>query len=222
MKVSKQDLDAILSCQLLRGIKEETALRVLSSQDCKTCSVSAGELIMSPEDTDHRVGFLLRGKATILTPGQSKSTLMRFLNKGEAFGVSRLFSDTPFVSFVRAKSECRVLLISEDALLSLMESDTAFLRRYLSFLSERIQYLNRKITYLCAGSAERKLALYLLSFGEDNVSLPLSLSALSELLDIGRASLYRAFSKLGEDGYIQKDGKVIRLLQREALNQAYQ
>ncbi|MBQ5661825.1 MAG: winged helix-turn-helix domain-containing protein, partial [Clostridia bacterium] len=53
-------------------------------------------------------------------------------------------------------------------------------------------------------------------------SLNTSITSLSELLDIGRASLYRAFDKLCEDGLIEKDGRRIRIPDTEALLQAYQ
>ena len=100
----------------------------------------------------------------------------------------------------------------------LLEQDKSFLYHYLGFLSGRICYLNRKIRYLTAGSAERRLALYLSSFQKDTVELDASLSSLSELLDIGRASLYRAFDSLQSDGIITRDGDRITVLSRDALD----
>ncbi|MBQ9131384.1 MAG: Crp/Fnr family transcriptional regulator, partial [Clostridia bacterium] len=123
---------------------------------------------------------------------------------------------------IRAHGPCRILFLPEKAVRRLLETDTEFLYRYLGFLSDRIRYLNRKIGYLTAGSTERRLALYLHSFGTDSFSLTTSITSLSELLDVGRASLYRAFDKLTEDGFIQKDGRKIRLLKSEAMLQAYQ
>ena len=110
----------------------------------------------------------------------------------------------------------------ERAIKQLLEEDHAFLYQYLGFLSGRIRYLNRKIGYLTAGSAERRLALYLASLGEKTVRLAESISALSELLDVGRASLYRAFDKLTDDGFIAKDGRTIHLLDTDGMLAAYQ
>jgi hypothetical protein len=41
-------------------------------------------------------------------------------------------------------------------------------------------------------------------------------------LDIGRASLYRAFDTLIADGCIEKDGRTIRILDPEAITKNYQ
>ena len=81
--------------------------------------------------------------------------------------------------------------------------------------------MNLKIGYLTAGSAERRLALYLYSLGKREFRLTDSISALSELLDIGRASLYRAFDRLREDGFLQKDGRNLCLLDPDAMLDAY-
>ena len=56
----------------------------------------------------------------------------------------------------------------------------------------------------------------------DEITLTVSLSDLSELLDVGRASLYRAFDRLTADGFLQKDGRTVRLIDREAMLRAYQ
>ena len=92
-----------------------------------------------------------------------------------------------------------------------------FLYHYLDFLSGRIRFLNRKIGYLTAGSAERRLALYLASFQKQELVLKDSISSLSELLDIGRASLYRAFDALEEQGLIRREGRSILVPDLKAL-----
>jgi CRP-like cAMP-binding protein len=96
---------------------------------------------------------------------------------------------------------------------------------YVRFLTRRIQFLNRKIRYLTAGSAEQRLALYLLSeIPEEGVPVRLEISAVSlaDLLDLGRASLYRAMDRLSEDGFLVRNGHEYRLLQRDKLLTHYQ
>ena len=177
---------------------------------------------MSAGLNEGRIGVLLSGSATVFSPHSEKTTFLRRLSGGNAFGVSGVFSRSSFMTSVVAQNACTVFFIGESSLLLLLEQDPAFLRRYLAFLSDRIGYLNHKIGYLTAGSAERKLALYLLSFRAEEVTLDVPISTLSTLLDVGRASLYRAFDKLIEDGHILKSGRRITLLSMEALLQAYQ
>ena len=92
----------------------------------------------------------------------------------------------------------------------------------LSFLAGRVCFLNRKIQCFTAGSAERRLALWLLSEEEEVITLPSSLTTLSDMLDIGRASLYRALDKLEGDGLIRRNGREITLLSQENILKKYQ
>ena len=88
------------------------------------------------------------------------------------------------------------------------------LYNYIGFLSDRIRFLNRKIKFFTSGTAERRLALYLDSFPEDSFKIDESMSAVADMLDIGRASLYRAFDRLTEDGFIRRERDEITLLNR--------
>lgn len=182
---------------------------------------SDGEIILSPENNPPKLGLLLSGKATVTTPNPSHAVLLRFLNAGDLFGIANLFSEESFISVVRADGACRCLFLSENAVAMLLEKSHAFRESYIGFLTGRIRFLNRKIGYLTAGSAERRLALYLSALGSGEVRLPDSITALSDLLNLGRASLYRAFDKLCNDGYLQKNGRNLYIPNADALKEAY-
>jgi len=106
----------------------------------------------------------------------------------------------------------------------LLQKDRAFRMNYIRFLSERICFLNTKIACFTAGSPERKLASFLLSGcpdGSDRYSLIINANSLSEMLNVGRASLYRAFEKMEADGLITKDGKQITVPDKNILKQHF-
>lgn len=221
MQISETDFQRILKNKMFANADRQILTRVLQAFPCSFTDFEDGDVIHSPKSRENQAVVLLAGKATVQTPGESRSTLLRFLTAGDMFGIANLFSNRPYVSTVRAVGACRVCRIPEEAVRALLEQDKSFLYHYLGFLSGRIQFLNQKIGYLTAGSAERRLALYLTSLGEETVELDASISALSDLLDVGRASLYRAFDKLTEDGYIRKVGRKFTLLDAEGMLRAY-
>ncbi len=173
-------------------------------------------------ETDSHIGFVLNGKASVQTVDPSRRVLLRFLTAGDVFGVAGVFSPTKEISKICATGCCRCLFLSETTVSKLLDISENFRKNYINFLSNRISFLNQKIAYLTAGSAERRLALYLLSFGTREIELKDSLCSLSELLNLGRASLYRAFDRLCEDGYLHKNGRKFTVLNSEAMQNAYQ
>ncbi len=221
MKNSEKDLKKIMANPLFSGVDINSAVQVFEACGCKVADFSDRDTILSPQSNAKMAGLLLTGRAVITTPDPSHSTLLRYLAANEPFGIANLFSNEPYISVIQAHGACRVFLMPEQAIQRLLEQDHVFLYNYLGFLSGRIHYLNRKIGYLTAGSAERRLALYLASFGTRSVRLTVSISALSDLLNVGRASLYRAFDRLTEDGFIRKEGRCFTLLDADGMRNAY-
>ena len=221
MELMEKHVKKLCTHPLFCGLDFKLLFDTLKNKGAATVQYSAGDEIMSPLSETKMIGMILSGKATVTTPDDAGNTLLRALSAGDLFGVANLFVEQPYVSVIRANGMCEVLCISEDAVRTLIEDDKAFCYRYLSFLSGRVCYLNKKIAYLTAGTPERRLALYLVSLGKSTVELPLSISSLSEMLDVGRASLYRAFDKLTEDGFIKKEGRTFVLLSPDAMLEHY-
>lgn len=218
--------DALLTqldhCPLFCGVDPDRLAAAVAGPDAAAVTVPAGETVDSPASAKApRLCVLLSGKAAVTTPDPDHNVLLRFLGAGDLFGIANLFSGERFVSTVRAETDCDCLFLSERAVRGLLDADPQFRENYIGYLAGRIRFLNRKIGYLTAGSAERRLALYLAGLGQGEIILRESISALSELLNLGRASLYRAFDRLTADGWLIKNGKHLRLTDPEAMLRFY-
>jgi CRP-like cAMP-binding protein len=161
----------------------------------------------------------LNGSAIAYTPHPIKKVMLRTFSAGAVFGISDWYADPKAgLSRIEAKEETDVLTIRPAGVRLLLEESRSFREHYISFLTGRIRFLNQKIEYLTAGSAEIKLSHYLLSLDESQtVTLPISMSALAEMLDLGRASLYRAMDKLTADGFLVRNGHNYILHHRDTM-----
>ncbi len=209
-------------CPLFSAAEPERLRAVLSAEGCGEACYNSGETIVSPDDDSRRIGVILNGNAKVRSADGEKNVLLRTMSAGELFGVANLFdSKAKFVSRIVAGRACRIFFVSREAVEELLQTDRGFLFAYIEFLSGRIRFLNRKIMFYTSGSAERRLALYLTSFESERVTPDLPMSTLAELLDIGRASLYRAVDRLVDDGFIERDGGAFILRDSEKMLQKY-
>ncbi len=205
---------------LFGEIPSATLAPLLEKGLIRHCRYGEGEEIGTAKGAE--LGILLSGEAFIFSADNGRSVILRTLKSGAVFGAASLFCrEHAPLSLIRAGHACEVLLFSREAVSTLLESNRTFLYRYITLLSERVEFLNRKIRCFTAGSAERRLALWLLGEEENEVLLPASLSAFAEMLDIGRASLYRAFEKLEAGGLLKKDGRRILLLDKPKMLELY-
>lgn len=182
---------------------------------------NTGDIIHSPDSTQKKLIIMLSGKAEVYSD-RSQKTLLRILNAGDSVGIANLYSECRFVSIITAKRPCTALEIDKSTLDGIIIHDSAVMQGLLTLLSDKICYLNRKIQYYTAGSVECRLATYLYnSSTEDMCELTLSAVSLSEMLSVGRASLYRALDRLESDGFITRQGKTIYVKDREKMLSAY-
>ena len=207
--------------RLFSGTDPGRLANKIESGEASVREFAAGEEIYAPRDRDKKLGFILSGSASVFSADENNTVLLRILEKGDTFGVANLFSSKEqFVSLIVAKKACRILFFPAATVESLLREDSAFCMNYIHFLSDRICFLNNKISCFTAGSPERKLAFFLLSCGDDKIgqySLNINANSLSDMLNIGRASLYRAFDSLAAEGLIQKQGKQITVIDKNAL-----
>ena len=167
--------------------------------------------------------LILSGSVLVRGAGRDSALVLNRLQAGGCFGVASLFGSRLELTAVTACEKSRLLLFPQKTVEELMQADFTFARNYICFLTDRIGFLNRKIAAFTAGSAEKKLAKYLLSLPAENgeIDLPVSMVRLAALLDLGRASLYRAFAFLEESGQLTRNGKTVRLTSADEFQKIY-
>lgn len=210
---------------LFRGTNPENAAFALASPLCQYVSVEAGETIYDEQAFPHAVTVLISGAACCYSLNESHGTpvvLNRF-SPGDVFGMAAVFSPgEAYVSRIVAERNSKMLILPQQLLSELFRRDVAVAEQYIAYLSGRVQFLNRKISGFTAGEAENRVAAYLLQLkrNPEGVSeLPCNISTLSSMLNLGRASVYRAFDRLTENKVLVRSGRQITVLDEQALRQ---
>jgi len=139
LKESKAEFQKALDCMLFEGVDSCWAELFLQQNGQSRC-FAKGEEIYSPAHYSKSLGILLRGKAVV----ERDQVLLNQLSAGECFGVAALFVQREqYVTTVRARTDCKVLFLSLEAMQRLLENPQVSLN-YIRFLSDRIQFLNRR------------------------------------------------------------------------------
>lgn len=181
-------------------------------------SAKKGETIMAKNNFERCLAFILKGSASVLKFGfDGKKTVMNRLFEGDVFGMATLFyEEEEFPSEIVAENDLRLAVFPKESIESAFFENPEFAKAYVTLLSEKIHFLNKKLSAFSEGESSEKLLCWILNFsnGEKEILLPCSVSKLAQMLGIGRASVYRAFDSLSVKGIIKKDGKKITILQQ--------
>ncbi len=220
MKVTKKVLDSLCETKLFIGVSRNLLSNLLEMQEKCIVIYKKGDIIYSPDKYERSIGFIIKGGINVIKP--ASGVMVSSMGVGESFGASALYSRKGYYfAKLVATSETKILFIDKGTVSILLMQDQAFATNLIAYLSDSLYYLNSRIDAFTGGSAESRLASFLLdSFGGyKTLQLKQPYTRLAISLDIGRASLYRAFDSFIDSGIIEKEGKYIRLLNEEGLKE---
>ena len=161
------------------------------------------------------LGIIKSGSAIVKRNNETGNSVnMRTISSCELFGAASVFGDwREGSSNIIALEDCFVYYINEPLFRELLVKFPTVSLNYISYLSDKIRFLNRRIDALAAGSTQNKLYEYLVSASSNgNAKLDISMSELARRLKIGRSSLYRDINSLEESGLIKRVGQIFKIL----------
>ena len=200
---------------LFDGLNEETISKIVQDLG-KTKIYKKGHIIYSAEDFPNAIGFVVKGKAFALSSGDGLH--MNSFTEGDSFGVAAIFGgDNKYISNIIAETDAEILFITEETLCELFKKYPQISINYISFLSDKIRFLNKKIGLVSSNSAEETVIKFLKSSADSDgfARLPKSMTLLAKMLGLSRATLYRCLESLENEKIILRENNRIKVIKNE-------
>ena len=199
--------DSLFLLDGLSGAEREEIIRSFPA----AVKFNKGDTIYSELNFSRAVALVISGSAVAATNNSNGVVMKKFL-PGMCFG-----GNDEYVSRVTAETDTEIQFISEDFLTALFEKYPKTAVNYIAFLSDRIRFLNSKLSLLSCQSAEDTVLMYLASAADKDgcASIPKSMTMLSRMLGLGRASLYRSLDSLEKSGHIIRENNIIKVINNE-------
>lgn len=197
----------------LTNAEKEKALSLLSPTVC----FSRGDVIYSADNFKNAIGVIMGGNAFAISSG-SNELYMKTFSPGSFFGAAAVFGGSEkYVSTIIAKTDVEVLFLEEKALKEIFMQFPKTSIKYITFLTDKIRFLNTKLSLLSCSTAEDTILEYFKSTADKdgNATLPKSMTLLSRMLGVSRASLYRCIDTLIDSGKIHRQNNIIKVIENE-------
>lgn len=201
-------LNFLKQTRIFKDADEKILTSVLNTYG-KSVTYSKNDIVFSKDNYSPVICIIIKGEARV----SKGDTVISHIQDGEIFGAAFLYNQCyEFENTVTALTPLKVVIIEKSGVDELIKCDSSISFNYISYLSERIGFLNGKIEGYTKPSAEEKLMLYLQKNSDINngkCEISVSMTELSRVLHISRASLYRVIETLENQGKICRDGKKI-------------
>lgn len=205
----KMDKNLLFFCTMCRDKTPEQIEKINCAIDHKIRVYKKGECIALQGD---RISYLyMLSKGRVKTEIISTSGLALSVEEISApypLAAAFIFAeDNRFPVEVVALEDCEVILISKAALEQQMAKCPGFLRGFMGFTANRVQFLSERLKIFSQKGIKAKVAYYILQRDEKGAfELGKSVASLAEYFGVERPSLSRAISEMVKDGIIEFEG----------------
>ncbi len=188
-----------------------------------------GKIVASRGDRCEDLMILIQGEIRgEMMDASGKSIEIETLRAPRAIAPAFIFGrNNIFPVDIITDSEINILKIPRNSLLKLFQYNRIILINFLGMISDKAFFLSDRLYFLTFKTISEKFTQYILNLHSrsqsDRLTLPKSISELSEYFAVSRPSLSRVISKMVNDGIIEqnhrnifiKDFSRLKLIDRE-------
>ncbi|GMG81085.1 Crp/Fnr family transcriptional regulator [Paralimibaculum aggregatum] len=182
-------------------------------------SVAAGTSIVSIEDHDNDVYFILAGRVRATTYASSgREVAFSELRPGDSFGELAAIDGGPRSTNVVALTAVRLGRLPATQFNALIDGDRAVMRAVLQLLAGRVRGLSARMVDVTTMNARKRLIAFMLQLSEpdgaDRAVIPAlpTQQALADAILGQREAVGREMSRLRKKGWILREGRRLRIL----------
>lgn len=214
----KNIIPVLNKCVLFKNISKEEIEALLNEISYNINTYKKDEIIALEESKCTNLGMILEGKIEVqkIFPSGKVIALNNF-SEGNIFGEALIFSEkNVYPSTIVSTDDTKIMFVQKNDIIKLCSRNDKFLNNFMTVLSDRILMLSGKIRNLSYETIRKKIANILLEEYKKQktvfLTLPYSRKKMAEILNVQRPSLSRELINMKEEGIIDFDRNVIKIL----------
>ena len=210
-----QFADTMPQDNLFSGLDKEEVQEIIRSVHHQVRSFSKGEVIIQEDEEYKSLIFILQGKvSTQIMNGDGQVLIVEQISAPATLAPAALFSTESRIPVsVVVEEEVKALMLPKASCKQMLAVNPIVMTNFLRIISNRLQFLTKKLKMLQFQSLRSKLIKHILELytvqNTPYVVLQNTQQDLSEIFGVARPSLARTLRELHNQGLIEAKGKNI-------------
>jgi CRP/FNR family transcriptional regulator, dissimilatory nitrate respiration regulator len=221
---TRHSIAEILSRQpLFRGLSDIELAQI--SAGSREFRVQKNEVLFHKGDSAEGMHVVVMGQMKLSLPSSNGvEKIVHMCGPGATFGEAVVFLDKPYPVSAQAMTDSLILLVSKQALLDAMSSNTMLSRKMLASLSARLHELLEDMESCTLRTSMQRVVCFLMQAAPSGaldcfeINLSASKQNIASQLNLAPETFSRALGNLSEKGLIQVKGRKITVLDRKLLS----
>ncbi|MBI9035899.1 MAG: Crp/Fnr family transcriptional regulator [Bacteroidales bacterium] len=214
-------IDILMNCPLFKGLSAEE-IEMMMKGKYQIHSYKKGDIIAMRDEECNALNIVLSGSVKGEMLDMSGRVIkIEDIEAPKPLAVAFIFGQqSKFPVDIVSNGDVKILRIQKLTILEILQSNQQFLTNFLNTISNRTQFLSRKLFFLSFKTIKQKLAYYLseqYNLWGEQFTLNASQQQLAELFGVARPSLARAMGELVDEGILIVNRKAINIINKDAL-----
>jgi CRP/FNR family transcriptional regulator, dissimilatory nitrate respiration regulator len=213
-------VDQIKNCYLFKGTSEEEIELIFNKYHYRLKSIEKEEYAIYAEETCNDLPLLVSGSVRgEMNDSSGRRIKIEDIQAPAILASAFIFGpENKYPVDVIANEPSRILFIPKDSLIKIFRDYPEILKNFLDDISNRAQFLTRKIRFLTFKTIREKLAHYLIGLSQQQknniVQIPVNQTKLADFFGVARPSLSRVLGDLEKEGFIKIDRNRIDIIDK--------
>lgn len=225
---ARLDIPSYLS--VLPLFQEMTPAELASlAQGCELSTLARGDMVFRVGQPCNEFHVVVKGQVKLYAiSANGNEKVIELVGPNNSFAEALMFTDRPYIVNAQTLTETLLLTVRKSAVVAEIERDARFSMRMLAGISRRLHGLIHDVEAYALHSGVQRVIGYLLNDcsreGDDapgsdtvTVSLPVTKATLASRLSLTPEYFSRVLNELEQAGLIAREGRDIRILNRQRL-----
>lgn len=205
-----------------RGISEDEVYQLINAVRCVVKSYNKADTIVMRDEPCNELKFVLTGSVKgEMLDFSGKVVKIEDIEAPRPLAIAFLFGkNSVYPVDIIANEATQILSIPKKDVIMIMGKNQQFLTNFLNNISNRAQFLTRKLFFLSFKTIREKFTNYLreqYKIQGEKITLNVTQEALANLFGVTRPSLSRIMGELSEEGIIKVSRKEVVILDKMKL-----
>jgi CRP-like cAMP-binding protein len=224
MKTENQLVKTLASSSLFAGHQENEIRSLIELAGYQVKEFKTGRIIASEGERCRSLMMVINGSVKgEMIDFSGRVLKIEDISAPRPLATAFLFGkDNRFPVTITATETVDILIFSKSSVLNLMQNSEVFLTNFLNAVCNRAQFISEKLRFLSFKSLKSKIGNYLLELqkeqqGAEEIHLKHTHAQLADLFGVARPSLSRSLRELHRAGVVEAEGKLVRIINPQAL-----
>lgn len=216
--------DVLEKNYLFRSINPFEIGQIISKIHHQVKTLKKGEVLATEGEKLNHLWLIVTGSVVgEMMDFEGKILRVEQLSAPETVATAFLFGESGRLPVtITAKEETKLLSIHKNDLLQLFKENQVVMKNFLDIISDRAQFMSRKIKLMSLNTIKGKISFYLLDLvkktGKSEFRIPHNQQELAEIFGVSRPSVGRAIREMHDQECIFAKGKEIRIVDNAKLS----